>query len=104
MFIPAVDKADYATYFMPLDDYDTLSQTLNFVDAHQVDGKAYGIPYMAGAQGVVYNKAVFEKAGITTLPTTPNQGQHRCNSSLHQLCSRLDHGRMGCLPWSCFQW
>ena len=26
MFIPAVDKADYATYFMPLDDYDTLSR------------------------------------------------------------------------------
>ena len=73
MFIPAVDKADYATYFMPLDDYDTLSQTLNFVDAHQVDGKAYGIPYMANAQGVVYNKAVFEKAGITTLPTTPDE-------------------------------
>ena len=73
MFSPAVDTADYATYFMPLDDFDTLSQTLYFVDAHQVDGKAYGIPYMAGAQGVVYNKAVFEAAGITELPKTPDE-------------------------------
>ena len=73
MFMPDVDKVDYATYFMPLDDYDTLSQTLNFVDGRQVNGKSYGIPFMANAQGVVYNKAVFEKAGITTLPTTPDE-------------------------------
>ncbi len=73
MFIPAVDKVDYSTYFMPLDDYDTLSQSLNFISAHTVDGKSYGIPYMAGANGIVYNKAVFEKAGITELPTTPDE-------------------------------
>lgn len=73
MFIPAVDKVDLSTYFMPLDNYDTLSQTLNFVDAWQYDGYAYGIPYMANAQGVLYNKAVFEAAGVTELPTTPDE-------------------------------
>lgn len=73
MFMPDVDKVDYATYFMPLDDYDTLSQTLNFVDERQVNGKSYGIPFMANAQGVVYNKAVFEAAGITELPKSPDE-------------------------------
>ena len=33
----------------------------------------YGIPSTANAQGIVYNKAVFEEAGITELPTTPDE-------------------------------
>ncbi len=70
MFIPAVDKKDLSTYFMPLDSYDELSKSLNFVDMWQYDGQSYGIPYMANAQGLLYNKKVFEDAGITTLPTT----------------------------------
>jgi len=73
MFIPAVDKSDLSTYFMPLDSLDKLSQKLNFVDSWAYEGTCYGIPYMANAQGVLYNKAVFEKAGITTLPKTPSE-------------------------------
>ena len=73
MFIPAVDKADLPTYFMPLDNKDTLSTVLNFADQWEKDGMSYGIPYMANAQGVLYNKKVFEDAGITALPTTPTE-------------------------------
>ncbi len=73
MFIPAIDKSELSTYFIPFDTLDTLSETLNFVDQWVYDGNSYGIPYMAGAQGVVYNKAVFEAAGIDTLPTTPDE-------------------------------
>jgi len=73
MFIPAVDKAELASYFQPLDTLDNLSAQLNFVDAWQFDGTCYGIPYMANAQGVLYNKAVFEAAGITELPKTPDE-------------------------------
>ncbi|SHI38394.1 ABC-type glycerol-3-phosphate transport system, substrate-binding protein [Butyrivibrio fibrisolvens DSM 3071] len=73
MFVPEVDKTDYATYFMPLDTLDNLSQELNFVDAKEFDGLCYGIPYMANAQGLLYNKKVFEDAGITELPTTPEE-------------------------------
>ena len=73
MFIPAVDKSDLATYFMPLDTLDNLSAELNFVDNWQFDGVCYGIPYMANAQGVLYNKKVFEDAGIEKLPTTPDE-------------------------------
>ena len=73
MFIPAVDKADLPTYFMPLDSKDNLSAVLNFADQWEKDGISYGIPYMANAQGVLYNKKVFEDAGITALPTTPTE-------------------------------
>ena len=73
MFIPAVDKTDLSTYFMPLDTLDNLSQELNFVDAWEFGGNCYGIPYMANAQGVLYNKSVFEAAGISDLPTTPDE-------------------------------
>ena len=73
MFVPEVDKTDYATYFMPLDTLDNLSKELNFVDAKEFGGLCYGIPYMANAQGLLYNKKVFEDAGITELPTTPEE-------------------------------
>lgn len=37
------------------------------------EGKVYGIPSMGNVQGIVYNKAVFEDAGITELPKTPDE-------------------------------
>ena len=70
MFIPAVDKSDLSTYFMPLDTLESLSAELNFVSSWSYDGQCYGIPYMANAQGVLYNKKVFADAGITELPRT----------------------------------
>ena len=73
MFIPAVDKTDLASYFMPLDSLDNLSKELNFVDQWEFGGNCYGIPYMANAQGLLYNKKVFADAGITELPKTPDE-------------------------------
>ncbi len=73
MFIPAVDKVDLPTYFMPFDNLDNLSSELNFVDNWEYEGNCYGIPYMANAQGILYNKAVFEEAGIKELPKTPTE-------------------------------
>ena len=37
------------------------------------EDNVYGIPSMANVQGIVYNKAVFESAGITGLPKTPDE-------------------------------
>ena len=73
MFIPAVDKAEFANYFQPIDTLDNLSKEINFANQQAFDGISYGVPYMANAQGVLYNKAVFEAAGITELPTTPTE-------------------------------
>jgi raffinose/stachyose/melibiose transport system substrate-binding protein len=36
----------------------------------QVDGKTYALPFSVGVVGFWYNKALFEKAGITAAPTT----------------------------------
>jgi ABC-type glycerol-3-phosphate transport system substrate-binding protein len=73
MMIPAVDKGDFATYFLPYGTSDEISAIVNYTTDKTYDGKVYGIPYMAGANGIVYNKAVFEAAGITTIPTTPDE-------------------------------
>ena len=73
MWIPAVDKKDLGSYFMPLGSTEEMSKSLNFVDSWSYDGISYGIPVWGNAQGVVYNKAVFEAAGITELPTTPTE-------------------------------
>jgi raffinose/stachyose/melibiose transport system substrate-binding protein len=40
------------------------------VGLYQVDGKQYGVPYNLGMVGVWYNKALFEKAGISEPPAT----------------------------------
>ena len=73
MAIPAIDKAEYGTYFYPLDTFENMDKEINFASQTEYDGYTYGIPYMANAQGVLYNKAVFEKAGVTTLPKTPDE-------------------------------
>ena len=73
MGIPAIDKADLGTYFMPYGDYDTMSEEINFVNAWKYDDMIYGVPSTATAQGIVYNKAVFKEAGITQLPKTPTE-------------------------------
>ncbi|MGV8967978.1 MAG: sugar ABC transporter substrate-binding protein [Cellulomonas sp.] len=40
------------------------------VEAGTLDGKLYGMPWYAGVRSIVYNKALFEAAGITTMPTS----------------------------------
>ena len=50
-----------------------MSQYVNFADNWKNDGNCYGIGYMGNAQGLLYNKAVFEAAGVTELPKTPDE-------------------------------
>ena len=42
------------------------------LEAVTVNGKAYGVPYNAWYQGVIYNKDIFERLGLA-LPTTPEE-------------------------------
>ena len=39
-------------------------------DSVTYNGKTYGVPYYAGARGVIYSTAAFTQAGITSPPTT----------------------------------
>ena len=73
MLIPAIDTKELSTYFQPYGDLDALSEELNFMNSWSYDGVCYGVPMWGNAQGVVYNKAVFEQAGITELPKTPDE-------------------------------
>lgn len=70
--IPTMDKADMSYYFMSYGDYDTISQTINYADNSAYEKQVYGIPSTCNAGGIVYNKKVFEAAGITEVPKTPS--------------------------------
>lgn len=73
MMIPAVDKKDISNYFISYGDVDTMSDEINYVNAWSYDGEVYGVPSTATTQGIVYNQKVFTDAGITELPTTPDE-------------------------------
>ena len=73
MMIPAVDKADLSNYFLSYGDLETMQGEINYATTWEYGGEVYGVPSTATTQGIVYNKKVFEEAGITELPTTPDE-------------------------------
>lgn len=73
MMIPAVDKSDLSTYFLPYGDLTTMSNQIRFANSWEYGGQVYGVPSTGNAQGIVYNKKVFEEAGITSIPKTPEE-------------------------------
>lgn len=73
MGIPAIDSADYSTYFMSYGDYDTISKLVNYSEERMYQQQVYGIPFTATTEGIVYNKKVFADAGITDIPKTPDE-------------------------------
>lgn len=80
------------TYTEPLDDVldskiDGESKTIrekfdpSYVDLETAaDGKVHELTYGGGALGFVYNKKMFEKAGITTLPRTTDELVIACDT------------------------
>lgn len=73
MFIPAIDKSELPTYFVPYGTTEEMSQYINFANNWEWDKNCYGIGYMGNAQGLLYNKKVFADAGVTELPKTPDE-------------------------------
>ena len=73
MMIPGIDASEYSNYFMPYGSVDQMAGAIRFATDKQYDGVCYGVPSTGNAQGVLYNKAVFEKAGITSLPKTTDE-------------------------------
>ena len=70
MMIPALDKKDLGTYFFPFGTVEEMDSQIKFASQWAYDGICYGVPTTGNAQGVLYNKKVFEKAGITSIPKT----------------------------------
>ena len=68
--IPLTELSDY---FEPLCTLDSINDEYNFASNRAYDGTVYGIPSTGNAQGIVYNKKVFEAAGVTSVPKTPDE-------------------------------
>ncbi|MET7920952.1 sugar ABC transporter substrate-binding protein [Streptomyces avermitilis] len=54
--------ADITSYVKDLKSYDTVQQQLR--DIYTVGGKVYGIPRTGYSMGLIYNRKLFEKAGL----------------------------------------
>jgi len=61
-------------YFLPLDGTEALKDQSKFrsnlIEQAKYDGKTYGAPLVTDTLALVYNKALFKKAGITEAPKT----------------------------------
>ncbi|WP_200303551.1 extracellular solute-binding protein [Streptomyces adelaidensis] len=59
-------------FFLPLDGTEALADQdkfqPNLIKQAQYDGKTYGVPFVTDTLALVYNKELFEKAGITEAP------------------------------------
>ncbi|MFF6994587.1 ABC transporter substrate-binding protein [Streptomyces sp. NPDC008313] len=74
LMIPAaVSQNDYPKFFSPLGSFEDLGPKYRFSDKTDVDGKVYGIAQFGTANGFLYNKAVWKKAGVTEWPKTPEE-------------------------------
>jgi len=73
MMIPSVDKSEMSNYFISYGSLDTMKKQVKLASEKAYDGKCYGVATDGQTSGVVYNKAVFKKAGITDLPKTPSE-------------------------------
>jgi ABC-type glycerol-3-phosphate transport system substrate-binding protein len=87
LMIPAaVAKNDYPKFFAPLGPTEELTAKYRFSDKTDVGGKVYGIAQFGTANGFVYNKSVWKRAGVTKWPTTPAEFL----AGLHAIKSRTD--------------
>lgn len=74
LLIPgAIAKGDYPKFFAPLGDTRDMVKRYRFTGKTDVEGKTYGIANFGTANGFVYNKAVWKKAGIEEWPATPKE-------------------------------
>jgi len=70
----SADWAGLKEQVYPASDVLSASTQSNLIDIFakqgDIDGAAYGIPWVASSRALVYNKDLFAKAGITAAPTT----------------------------------
>ncbi|GAA3641005.1 extracellular solute-binding protein [Microbacterium awajiense] len=74
LLIPDSVPADqFADFFEPLGDVDEMGETYRFQAPASFDGAQYGIALGGNANGVLYNTAVFEAAGVDELPKSEDE-------------------------------
>ena len=77
LLIPTtVTPADLGDFFEPLGTVEEMAADYRFVATEQnFDGMSYGLAITGNVNGLVYNRAVWARAGITEVPTTPEDFQ-----------------------------
>jgi raffinose/stachyose/melibiose transport system substrate-binding protein len=74
LLIPNSVTADQLPdFFEPLGTVADMSKKYRFMTEHAFDGQAYGIAITGNAQGLVYNKKIWQQAGVTSAPKTPEE-------------------------------
>lgn len=73
LFPTSIPLKDAAEFFEPLGEFSDLSKEYIALEEKTVDRKVYGIPTAVNFSGILYNKKVFENAGVTTTPRTPDE-------------------------------
>ncbi|WP_163578849.1 ABC transporter substrate-binding protein [Gracilibacillus saliphilus] len=68
-----VPIADIPNFFEPIGKLDEMEDSYLGVEERAVDNTVYGIPIAVTYTGVIYNKAVFEEAGVEGIPSTQEE-------------------------------
>lgn len=71
--IPTMQPSQYEQFLEPLGDTADFEDTYRFLPASSYEGTQYGIALGGNANGVAYNKKIFEEAGVTANPTTEEE-------------------------------
>jgi len=73
MLPDAVTKDQLSQFFEPLGSLEEMSRKYRFATEKAYEGQVYGIAITGNANGFVYNKRVWEQAGATEVPKTPEE-------------------------------
>ncbi|MBR4319423.1 MAG: extracellular solute-binding protein, partial [Oscillospiraceae bacterium] len=68
-----VQNSELSNYFLPYFTLEEAGDQYHAIDSKVYENIVYGIPSGIDVQGIVYNKKVWEDAGITELPKTPEE-------------------------------
>lgn len=69
----AVKPSQFGQFFEPLGATADFAAKYRYTAKHSFDGQQYAIASGGNANGIVYNKRVFEEAGITQMPTSEQE-------------------------------
>ncbi|GAB1338859.1 extracellular solute-binding protein [Streptomyces sp. E-15] len=87
--------ADLTPYLKELQSYDSIQKQLR--DIYTVDGKVYGIPRTGYSMGLIYNRALFEKAGLD--PDKPPATWEEVRAAAKRIAA-LGNGTVGYADYS----
>jgi ABC-type glycerol-3-phosphate transport system substrate-binding protein len=73
MLPDAVTKDQLPEFFEPLGSLEEMSRKYRFATEKAYEGQVYGIAITGNVNGFVYNKRVWEQAGVTAVPRTPEE-------------------------------